>query len=209
MAVAAGFVRTSMAVVTLLGKSSPSPLRPEVSVGELRGAVRRCQVGHCPGHALSMLRCSPGAPGRIPPCSARGFCGCSNAEARFRRVVYTTRGCDCATSNLSLYHSRKRTGIADAQVPPFLNSNLGEMQEMQILRRSLGRTNAPLQPGLPRLVLASAQGGISSCQQDSRTAKPLRLPVFLGMPFWPYPDCKDSPIHWGPFLDLRESQAAL
>lgn len=62
---------------------------------------------------------------------------------------------------------------------------------MRILRQTLGSTSAPLQPALlsqPR-------------RRDGRrnfllplTVKPLRLPFFLGMPFWPYPGCKDIPV---------------
>lgn len=122
-------------------------------MGERREAVGGAKRDVAQG---TRRTCCIARPARTPPCSAQGFCGCSDAEARFSRVVYATRGCVCATSNLSLYCSRKRTGTVDTQVSPFINSNLGEMQELQILRQSLGRTSAPLQPVLPRLVLASA-----------------------------------------------------
>lgn len=90
---AAGFVCTSLAVVTFLGKSSPSPLHPGGFCGTAEMGCRRCQAGHRPGYATRMLRCSAGTYLSV-------FCGCSEAEDQFSWVVDAGRGC-------VLYHSRK------------------------------------------------------------------------------------------------------
>ena len=95
---AAGFVRTSLAVVTFLGKSSPSPLRPGGFHGRAERGCRRCQAGHRSGHATYLLRCSPGTRVSMTHLSMTHLsmlCSCSPAEAQFSQAVYAARGRVC------------------------------------------------------------------------------------------------------------------
>ena len=125
----AGFLRTSLVVVTFLGKSSPSLLRPGGFRGRAARGCRRCQAGRCPGHAMYVLALLA----RVAPLRAlhRAFMAAAMLKSDSPGFMQPGNASVlCPTSLVPL----KRTGTVDTHISPVLNSNVGETREMQNLR---------------------------------------------------------------------------
>lgn len=106
--------------------------------GDVAGAKRDIAQGSQHVRCVAHL-------GRTSPCSAAAAKLKPNSPGWLMQagdVSCTTQ--ESCLVQLPLYHSRKRTGTVDTQASPLINSNLSDMQEMQILRQSLGRISAPL-----------------------------------------------------------------